>query len=240
MGCGQENKENYYAKYLGFIQHDPITYSFKFVSEDIKKWQAGDHSMLILPYEDILVGKKLCYTSLPEEGEMRFTTRIFDDLSDFKRALLNLNVGEFIKISQPSGNVSLKRENRPVVLLSNGVGIAGMRALIHKYVENQNMITEMLQVNVDSRSNIYKEELDAYQKKYPNFKSYYVSHRAAYYSILYHELKMMMKRHDLDPIFYLAGADDFVEASKAYLMDLDFSEDDIFMGGKQSDACCRL
>jgi ferredoxin-NADP reductase len=240
MGCGQENKENYYAKYLGFIKHDALTYSFEFTCDEIKTWKEGDHSMLIVPYDDILFGKKLCYASSPEEEVMRFTTRIYDDLSDFKKGLLNLYPGEFIKISEPSGNVSLKRESRPVVLLSNGVGIAGVRGLIRKFVENQSMITEMLQINVDGKSNIYKEEFDAYQKKYPNFKSYYVSHRIAYYSILYHELKMLMKRHDLDPIIYLAGSDDFVEENKNYLMDLDFSEDDILMGGKQSDACCRV
>lgn len=239
MGCGQEKKDNYYGEYLGLTKHDDFTYSFDFKSDDIKKWQEGDHSMLIVTYDDILVGKKLSYTTLPDEGKIRFTTRIKDEPSDFKKGLLNLVKGEFIKISEPSGAFRLKRESRPVVLLSNGVGVAGVRALVRKFVGSQNMVTEMLLFNVDKRSNIFKDEFDFYNTEIPNFKSYYLSHRTSYYSMLNHELRMLINRHHLDPIFYVTGSDEFVEENAKYLEDLDFPKDDIIVGGKQSDSCCR-
>ena len=154
MGCGQEEKQNFYASYLGNIKHDDFTYSFDFKCKDIIKWQEGDHSMLIVTIDDILVGKKLSYVTLPDEDLIRFTTRIGENPSDFKKGLLNLVKGEFIKISEPSGSFKLRREHRPVVLLSNGVGISAMRTIIRRYVESQNMVTEMLQINVDAKSNI--------------------------------------------------------------------------------------
>ena len=56
---------------------------------------------------------------------------------------------------------------------------------------------------------------------------------------MYHELNMLYKRHDLPPIIYLTGSDDFVDENMNYLKDLDIPEEDIILGGKQKDACCR-
>jgi len=239
MGCGQEKKDNYYAEYLGCYQHDPVTYSFDFKCDEISRWREGDHSLLIVTHDDILVGKKLSYASLPDEGKIRFTTRIPKEASDFKQGLVNLVKGEYVKISQPSGDFKLKREGRPVVVLSNGVGIAGIRGLVRTFIKDSKHITEMLQINVDKTSSIYKEEFDLYQKEVEAFRSYYLDHRQGYYGMVYHELKMMLKRHDLPPIFYLSGSDEFVEENRTYLMDLDFPEEDILLGGKQKDSCCR-
>lgn len=239
MGCGQENKKNYYCEFIRFIEHDAFTYSLEFKSDELKKWQEGHHSMMIINVNNTLVGKKFSYVTLPEEEVIRFTTRIEKEDSDYKRALLNLVKGEFVKISEPSGDFLLRREDRPVVLLSNGVGIAGVRTLIKRYMENQSQIPEMLLLNVDSRSNIYKEELEDCHREVAEFKHYYLTHRTSYYSMLYHELKMMTKRYDLDPIFYVTGSDVFVEENVSYLKDLDFNIDDIIIGGKQSDSCCR-
>lgn len=239
MGCGQEEKQNFYAIYLGNNKHDDFTYSFDFKCKDIIKWQEGDHSMLIVTIDDILIGKKLSYVTLPDEGIIRFTTRISENPSDFKKGLLNLVKGEFIKISEPSGNFRLRREHRPVVLLSNGVGISAMRTLVRRYVQSQNMVTEMLQINVDAKGDIYKEEFQQYQKEIPTFKSYHLEHRSSYYSFLYHELNMLYKRYDLPAIVYLAGSDEFVEENMNYLKDLDFPEEDLILGGKQMDSCCR-
>lgn len=239
MGCGQEVKKNYYCEFVRFIKLDDFTYSLEFQSEDLKVWQEGHHSMVILNVDDTLVGKKFSYVTLPEEGVIRFTTRLGKENSDYKKALLNLVKGEYVKISEPSGDFALRRENRPVILLTNGVGIAGVRSLIKQYMNDQEMIPEMLLLNVDARSNIYKSEFDEFHAGINQFKPYYLTHRTSYNSMLYHELSMMKKRYDLDPIFYLAGSDTFVEENMSYLNDLEFEEQDIVIGGKQSDSCCR-
>lgn len=239
MGCGQEKKENFYAEYIGRCQIDDFTYSFDFKTDEIKNWHEGSHAMVIVTIDDTLVGKKLSFVTLEEEGIIRFTTRIVEPLSDFKRGLMALSHKEYIKISQPSGDFRLLREGRPVVLLSNGVGVAGLRGHVKRFVERQYMVTEMLHFNVDSRSNLFKEEFEGYQSQVKTFHTYYLSHRGAYYGMVNHELRMLIKRHDLDPIFYVCGSDDFVEENRRYLEDLDFSKDDIKVGGKQADSCCR-
>jgi len=239
MGCGQEVKKNYYCEFIRFIKHDEFTYSLEFKSEELKVWQEGHHSMMIINVDDTLVGKKFSYVSLPEEGVIRFTTRITEECSEYKNAILNLVKGEFVKISEPSGDFGLRRENRPILLLSNGVGIAGVKTLVQQYMNDQSQIPEILLLNVDDRSNIYKDEFDDFHAKVVQFKPYYLTHRSSYYSMLNHELRMMNKRHGMDPIFYIAGSDSFVEENEQYLRDLDFAKEDIIVGGKQSDSCCR-
>lgn len=237
MGCGQEERKNYYCTLKQIESIDKITYNIDFTSDDLKTWREGDHSMLILNVKGELVGKKLSYASLPEDGYIRFTTRIDASSSDYKKTMLSLVKGEEVKISEPSGEFKLKRDNRPLVLVSNGVGIAVMRPLIQLYLKDHSQIPVLINMNVDSRSNIYKEELSKAQND--RFKTYYLSHRSTYYSMLYHELKMLVKTYKCKPIIYMAGSDPFVEETYAYLKDLDFTDDDLVIGGQQTDACCR-
>ena len=239
MGCGQEVKKNYYCEFIKLTKMDESTYSLDFKSDEIKVWQAGDHSMLILNVNDTLVGKKLSYVTMPEENIIRFTTRIKEKGSDYKRALLDLIKGEFVKISEPSGNFTLRRENRPVVLLSNGVGVSGVVTMVKQFIDDQSKVSEMLLMNVDNSSDIYKEDFKQFESEVDTFKSYYLSHRASYYGMLKHELTMMNQRHQQNPIFYLTGSDIFVNESVKYLKDLDYLEADIVLGGKQADSCCR-
>jgi len=237
MGCGQENRTNHYSTFVQLEQIDDITYNIDFTSDAIKNWHEGDHAMLILNVNGDLVGKKLSFASLAEDGLIRFTTRINKEASDYKKTLLSLVRGEEVKISEPSGDFKLRREKRPLVLVSNGVGIAVMRPLMQLYLRDKKDIPKMINMNVDSRSNIYKDEFAKVQDD--DFKVYYLSHRASYYSMLYHELKLLSQSFIEKPIVYMSGSDEFVEETWSYLKDLEFADDDLIMGGKQTDSCCK-
>lgn len=237
MGCGQETRKNFYGELINIIKHDEITYSFDFNSDDIKHWNEGDSSMLIVSVNDTIEGKKFSYASLQEDKYIRFTTRISEDSSDYKKVLSNLAKGEYIKISEPTGNFRLKRENRPVVLLSNGVGIAAVRSLIRSFVNNQDSIPKMIQFNVDARSNIYKEEFDSYRSKLSQFQSYYLSNRKTYYSMLNHELRILLKNDSVMPYIYIVGSESFVSENMTYLLDLGLTENDLIID--DGNGCCH-
>ncbi len=239
MGCGQESKKKHYCEFIRSIKHDDITYSFEFQSDTLKEWKEGDHSMLIVNVDDMLTGKKLSLDSLEEEGIIRFTTRIKKEASAFKKELLELIKGEDVMLTEPAGKMTLRRENRPIVLLSNGIGIAGVRGVVKTYVKDQTGVTQMISMNVDHKSNIYKSEFDQYKKEIKDFDAYYLSHRHTLTGMLYHELKVLSKRHKEKPIVYVVGSDDFVQDQISYLKDLEFVDDDIVIGSKQTDSCCR-
>lgn len=239
MGCGQEKKINHYCEFIDRKQLDHETYSLDFISQDLLEWKEGDHGMLILNVEGELVGKKLSFASLPSENVIRFTTRITSDPSDFKNTLLGLVKGEFVKISEPSGNYLLRREDRPIFILTNGVGIASARPLIKCFEQLQDGIPELIQLNVDRRSDIYKDEFDTIKKHIKTFSSFYVSNRNAFKSMFSHELSIRMRRYQVKPIFYIFGSDEFVYQTQDLIKDLEFEESSIVIGGQQTDSCCR-
>lgn len=237
MGCGQETRKNYYGELINIIKHDEITYSFDFNSDDIKSWNEGDSSMLIVSVNDTLVGKQFSYASLQEDKYIRFTTRISEACSDYKNVLSGLAKGEYVKISEPTGNFGLKRENRPVVLLSNGVGISAVRSLVKSFVNNQDLIPKMIQFNVDARSNIYKEEFDLYRSEVSQFQSYYLSNRKTYYSMLNHELRILLKNDSMVPYIYIVGSESFVSENVMYLLDLGLTGNDLIVD--DATGCCH-
>lgn len=223
MSCSKtKNIKSFYSELMTIIRHDDETFSFELKCDDIKTWSPGNHAFFIVHMDGKEVGRKLSFASAPHEGLIRFTTRVPKLHSDYKEVISQLVEGEVVKISEPDGVFKLRREHRPVVLLSNGVGIAPMRSMVESFVDNQKFIPELLQINVDSKSDIYKDVFDEYKKQRANFNSYHVSSRAAYYGMLNHELKMMMRRHDLEPIIYIVGSDGFVAENKNHLTDVGF------------------
>ncbi len=239
MGCGQEKKDNYYGELINIRKHDEITYSFDFKSDEITHWNEGDASMLIFVVDDTMAGKKFSYASLPEDGFIRFTTRIKKDCSEYKKTLKNLVKGEFVRISQPVGNLELKRENRPILLLSNGIAITAVRSLIKSFMSNQDSIPKMIQFNVDSKSDIYKEEFDSYKAETDKFQSYYLSNRNSFYGMLNHDLKILLRNYPENPYVYIVGSKEFVSENITRLLALGIKETDIIVDEQSVNGCCR-
>ncbi|MCH4889955.1 hypothetical protein EZV73_20415 [Acidaminobacter sp. JC074] len=223
MACSKrKNMETFYGQVINIIKHDETTFSFDIETEEISKWTPGEHTFLIVRVGEKEVGKKLSIASSPHEGFLRFTTRVTEPRSDYKEVLVNLVKGEYVKLGKPEGVLKLRRELRPLVLLSEGIGIAPMRAMVSSYVDNQNHISEMIQLSLDEIGDIYKEEFDLYKSDLKHFSSYYLSSKAGYFDMLHHELRMLMKRQDLEPIIYLTGTDDFVDENVIRLKALGF------------------
>ncbi len=239
MGCGQEKKNNYYGELINIIKHDDITYSFDFKSEEIKHWNEGDASMLIFVVDDTMAGKKFSYASLKEEGFIRFTTRIKKDASEYKSTLKNLVIGEFVRISEPTGNLKLKRDDRPIILLSNGIGITPIRSIVKSFINDQKSIPQMIQFNVDARSDIYKDEFDSFKTEVINFQSYYLSNRHSYYAMLSHELKLLQRKYSENPYVYIVGSKEFVSENISRLLARGFSEKELIIDELSVKGCCR-
>ena len=96
-------------------------------------WEAGAHTHFAL--EGFNIGEKpnrslvrhMSISTLPEEGSIGITTRIKEECSEFKDILKREEKNRKVALFKTSTNVPLKRENRPIYLLSSGVGIATFR-----------------------------------------------------------------------------------------------------------------
>ena len=97
----------------------------------------------------------------------------------------------------------LRRENRPIVLVSMGVGLATMRPLIHSYIKDNTDIPKIININVDSSKDyIYKAELDHLVNSY--YQNYWIATRNDFYETL------NQTSEDSNAIYYVVGSDDFI------------------------------
>ncbi|CAH2213432.1 ferredoxin--NADP reductase [Tepidibacter aestuarii] len=219
--------KRYSIKLINIIKHNNETFSFDFKSSKLKEWSEGDSSKIFISIKGQEVGKKFSYTTLPYESHIRFTTRIRMNRSEYKDQLSKLKIGDTIEITEPQGNFKLLREKRPIVLLSNGVGIAAVRSLIKAYQRNKSNIPIVVQINVDSTGAIYKSEFDELMNKTSHFSSYYTSHRGEFYKRLDHEIQKIVSAYEEDPYLYVVGSDNFVSDIIRHLKDVGFLDCDI-------------
>ena len=114
----------------------------------------------------------------------------------------------------------MKREDRPIYLLSCGVGIASFRPLILQYLNDSNGIDSLHSLNIDSSgeqlfSSLFEQESD------PSLTAQYVTDRPAYYE----EVNRLAV--DTNAFFYIVGSDDFLRETIATLRECGISGEQI-------------
>ncbi|MCH4888110.1 hypothetical protein EZV73_11035 [Acidaminobacter sp. JC074] len=227
MSCSCGPKERYELEIIDIIKHDEFTYSYDFKG-DLESWHEGDASKLILDVDGKEEARRFSYVTLEDEDLIRFTTRIKSSPSSYKSKLHEHKIGDVLKVSSPKEGLRLKRENRPVALISNGVGIAAIRAYIKKYEKDSLGIPEMLQINVDRHGKIFQEEMNDFEKRL-SFRSIYLDDRKTFYSRLDFEMQTLMEKHQVEPYIYVIGSDAFVIETRSHLKTLGFSNEDILI-----------
>ena len=238
MSCACASKPRLRLELLKVEQVHEETFTFEFKSPEPMEWQEGDSSKIYLTVAGNEQGKKFSFASLPSENVVRFTTRIRKERSDYKDTLANIDVGQNVEVSLPSGQFKLRREDRPVILLSNGVGIAAMRTFIKAFEIDQSGIPMMIQINVDSKSSIYQAEFSGIEQKLKMFKSIYVKHRKSFSEQLDFEVQNIISNSSDDPLFYVVGSDAFVNDTISHLNAVGIPSEDIITDGHKSGGTC--
>lgn len=101
-------------------------------------WTPGEHGIFKLPGKTIK-GKKwraFSVASNPKEGYILIGTRTGDQVSDFKKALINMKKGEPISVRGPFGWFKLMDDTTPIVMVAGGVGITPIRAIAKTLEKN--------------------------------------------------------------------------------------------------------
>lgn len=234
-GCG--STQTYTLQFLNKQQHNADTYSFDFAALERMAWKEGDSAKVYMAMDGDLEGKKFSFVTMPEEKVVRFTTRIRQERSNYKDRWDSLVPGDFVEVSSPGGQFSLRRGDRPALLLSNGVGIAAMRTLIKAFAKDSSGVHRLTQINVDSRHHLYEDEFGALAEEVSGFKSFYKDHREDFYPVVDFEAQNLMLATGYVPYFYVVGSDSFVLDVTAYLMRVGFDEADIITDGSSAGGC---
>lgn len=231
MSCACAMEPRHQLRLVNIIKHNEETYSLDFDNTAIPQWEAGDSSKIFLSVNGSEVGKAFSYATLPDEGVIRFTTRIKAERSDYKEVLSQVNVGQTIEVTEPKGDFKLRRDERPIVLLSNGVGIAAIRSLVKDFEKDQKGIPELYQLNVDATGFIYEEEFKAIERRNIGFRSRYTSGRKSFQPALKDCIIDLWNRSEARPYYYVVGSENFVRDTVNYLYEAGFTDEDVIMDG---------
>lgn len=103
-------------------------------------------------------------SSSPTEEQLSISTRIDEKLSDFKKALWNLDYSQEVIMSQAMGDFVLPRSiDSELIFIGFGIGITPYRSMI-KYLEDSNLKRNirLLFINSRNRSLPFHEEFSHY------------------------------------------------------------------------------
>ncbi len=189
-------------------------------------WEEGAHTHLVLEgfnseeKPDKGLVRHMSIATLPEENTIGITTRLRAERSRYKIHLAELKSGSSFALFKTHTNIPLKREDRPIYLLSCGVGIASFRPLILQYLNDSNRIDSLHSLYIDSSgeqlfSSLFEQESD------PSLTAQYVTDRPAYYQ----EVNRLAV--DTNAFFYIVGSDDFLRETIATLREYGISGEHI-------------
>lgn len=102
-------------------------------------WTAGEHAVFYLPdmKERGRRWRAFSVASAPEEGVILIGTRTGAVPSSFKKHLVNMKIGSRIGMIGPFGWFKFHDEQTPVVLISGGVGVTPIRAMVKSLSANR-------------------------------------------------------------------------------------------------------
>ena len=137
-------------------------YTFLFEKDDDLVWKAGQHGLFTIAHKKIKNGTRpFTIASSPDENNVRVTTRISGNPSDFKKAMLELEKGMAIRMSGPAGSFHLE-SNRPSLLIAGGIGITPFRSMLRQLeAEGEKHAQPIHLIYLDGeKSYIFKGEFD--------------------------------------------------------------------------------
>lgn len=165
------NKVKIYNK----VKENDVVTSFYMKSEDgqkLKKNEAGQF-ISIKPIKDGENKNAIRQYSLsmkPGEDFYRISVKREENGLVSKYMHDNIQIGDTVEISDPLGKFILKDSNKPLVLLSGGIGVTPMLSMLHKAVEEKRDVI-FVQAVLNSTAHTFKDEVNNIKKENENVKT---------------------------------------------------------------------
>lgn len=180
MGFMQDVLPIFKKRQLTFLEsrkESADVYSFLFEKESGMTWKAGQHGLFQITHAKMKNPvRPITLASAPAEHAIRITTRIGNDPSEFKKALLELKAGMTVSMSGPVGSFYLK-ENRPALLIAGGIGVTPFRSMIRQLeAEGGGDAAHVRLLYLDSKQNyLFREEFEQAAARLSIFVSFLAS-----------------------------------------------------------------
>ncbi|MFG6146904.1 FAD-dependent oxidoreductase [Halobacillus sp. B23F22_1] len=199
--------------FLRRYQESDDVYNFLFEKEKDLTWKAGQHGLFTITHKKMKDSiRPFSVASSPSEGVIRITTRISEQPSEFKKALLELEEGLKITMSGPVGSFYLK-EKTPTLFLAAGIGITPFRAIVKQLEAEGDTHEKTIELlYLDSKPHIYKHELDELSAD-TSINVHFLD------SIedMYHKTDQFLASHKNNAHYFVAGPKSMVESMTNHL-----------------------
>lgn len=186
-------------------------------------WRAGEHGVFTMPNKKV-EGKSFrpfSVASIPEEGVIKIGTRTGENISSFKKELINLKVGDKVNVRGPFGWFVLKDEITPIVLIATGVGITPIRSLLKEIEKGNQRFVNIIYSSRDFY--LFKDDImDIVNKDYKiniNFTSGSKETSEV--------IKEMAQKYKNDAYYYVSGSANVIKSIRKTLKDKDIKRKNI-------------
>jgi ferredoxin--NADP+ reductase len=170
--------------------------------------------------------RHMSITTLSSENKIGITTKVPGSNSQFKMKLSELKIGDEVIFFKFGSRMYLRRMNRPLILLSMGVGMSTIRPMLLAFINNPKNIPVLINVNVNSTGDfLFRDEFDPHAGE--AFINYWMKSRHDFADLL-SELP-----HKEEAIFYVVGSDEFMKDNIKLLNSMGVRNEDIILDRKE-------
>ena len=190
---------------------------FTFIFEPLKplEWQAGKHAMFFITHKKIDKAMRLfSISSSPSENIIAITTKIGENASDYKKALLELSPGMKMTLRGPMGPFAL-HQTKTNCFIAGGIGITPFRSMLKEIEANKkdfNGRIKVLYINSND-SFLFGEELKAMNSEKISIEFFKDKQMMA------NGIKKMVSQND-NIIYFVAGTKQMTISVKDMLIEL--------------------
>lgn len=198
-------------------------YTFSFEKGPDLTWKAGQYGLFSITHKTMKnATKPFSISSVSTENVVNITTRIGDNPSEFKKAMLELKPGMHMKMSGPVGSFHLDPES-PSLLIAAGIGMTPFRSILKQTAARKGELKPIQLLYLDSKkSYLFKDELDGIAS-HPSIQVSYLDSRTD----LDLEIDKFIAKHKGLGKYLVAGPKSMVESVAAYLQSKDVSKQNI-------------
>lgn len=206
-------KDTYFVKIKEIINEGKNRSTYIFDIPEEMKWVEGSHISLALKealvdgkFDKTLVRKFYIATTI-DEGKIALSTRLDSSDSDYKKKLSNMCVGDECILYGCESHMPIRRENKKLVLISMGVGMATMRPIIKTYLGDTRGVDGIQNICVDRTGDyLYRSEISCDIEN--NLETIVAKSRSDIKDILGN--RNIVDYHN--SIFYIVGSKDFLKS----------------------------
>jgi len=199
---------------------------YTFIFEPVKplEWHAGKHAMFFITHKKIDKAMRLfSISSCPSENKIAITTKIGENPSDYKKALLELRPAMKMKLRGPMGPFVLQN-SQTNCFITGGIGITPFRSMmkeinISKQTFNGNI--KLFYIN-SSDTVLFGEELKTMENE-KNSTEFFTDKL-----VMGNRIKQMTSQSN-NTVYFIAGTKQMTTSIKEMLIELGVKKKNIKM-----------